>query len=392
MKRKNLKSLQSLGGMSAEIQESMSNFKVIVAFNRLDYFRSNSRRPTTRNFAASVAAGFANNMFMPIYGLAFNLAQLLVLAYGFYLIAAGKLTVGLLIGFLLYVNSFYMPLRQLATVWSSFQLALAASTASPRCSRSSRTCRSWPRRPSRIRVRVLQFGKVHFSIPAARKCCATSRFALEKGKTLRAGRAHRRRQDHDGVADGPALRSDRRDGVARRPRHPLVPPDERARKDRLHPSGAVPLHRHGRATTSSTATSDYAELLRRRSSRHVLDEAISPACSRASRRGSRRRSSSSGDGISLGQKQLIAFMRAVLRSPEILILDEATANIDTVTEQLLEEILAKLPADTTKVIIAHRLNTIENADEIFFINAGEITPAGSMEHALDMLLHGKRAS
>ena len=101
---------------------------------------------------------------------------------------------------------------------------------------------------------------------------------------------------------------------------------------------------------------------------------------------------SAGEAISLGQKQLIAFMRAVLRDPEILILDEATANIDTVTEQLLEQILAKLPASTTKVIIAHRLNTIADADEIFFINAGTITPAGSMEHALDLLLHGKRES
>ena len=99
-----------------------------------------------------------------------------------------------------------------------------------------------------------------------------------------------------------------------------------------------------------------------------------------------------GDGVSLGQKQLIAFMRAVLRDPEILILDEATANIDTVTEQLLEQILRELPPSTTKVIIAHRLNTIANADEIFFINAGEITPAGSMQDALELLMHGKRES
>src|SRR5581483_8468329 len=84
----------------------------------------------------------------------------------------------------------------------------------------------------------------------------------------------------------------------------------------------------------------------------------------------------SGDALSLGQKQLIAFIRAVIREPQLLILDEATANIDTVTEQLLEEILKKLPSYTTKVIIAHRLNTIENADEIFFVNGGEITPAG----------------
>ena len=82
----------------------------------------------------------------------------------------------------------------------------------------------------------------------------------------------------------------------------------------------------------------------------------------------------------------------MLRNPELLILDEATANIDTVTEQLLEEILKKLPASTTKVIIAHRLNTIDNADEIYFVNAGMVTEAGSMEHAVDLLLHGAMAS
>jgi ATP-binding cassette subfamily B protein len=101
---------------------------------------------------------------------------------------------------------------------------------------------------------------------------------------------------------------------------------------------------------------------------------------------------SSGDTMSLGQKQLIAFIRAVLRSPELLILDEATANVDTMTEQLLEEILEKLPESTTKIIIAHRLNTIENADQIFFVNGGDVTLAGSMKQAVDMLMHGKRES
>jgi len=100
----------------------------------------------------------------------------------------------------------------------------------------------------------------------------------------------------------------------------------------------------------------------------------------------------SGDAVSLGQKQLIAFIRAVLRNPDILILDEATANIDTVTEQLLEEILHNLPTTTTNIIIAHRLNTIENADEIFFVNSGEVLQAGSKEHALEMLLHHERKS
>jgi len=85
-------------------------------------------------------------------------------------------------------------------------------------------------------------------------------------------------------------------------------------------------------------------------------------------------------------------MRAILRKPELLILDEATANIDTVTEQLLVSILLKLPQSTTRVIIAHRLNTIENADEIFFVNTGKIIRAGSFSEAINLLMHVKNES
>ena len=129
------------------------------------------------------------------------------------------------------------------------------------------------------------------------------------------------------------------------------------------------------------------EALLRQLEEHNVDELLARF-----EQGLETRVTSSGDGISLGQKQLIAFMRALLRDPDILILDEATANVDTVTERLLARILARLPARTTRVVIAHRLNTIAEADEIFFINAGAITPAGSMDHALELLLHHKRDS
>lgn len=94
--------------------------------------------------------------------------------------------------------------------------------------------------------------------------------------------------------------------------------------------------------------------------------------------------------LSLGQRQIVAFMRAVLRRPDLLILDEASANIDTVTESTLSAILKRLPGHTTLVVIAHRLNTIENADEIFFVNGGRLVPAGSMSQALAMLHSGQR--
>jgi ATP-binding cassette subfamily B protein len=96
--------------------------------------------------------------------------------------------------------------------------------------------------------------------------------------------------------------------------------------------------------------------------------------------------------ISLGQKQLISFMRAILRRPKLLVMDEATANIDTVTESLLQKIIDKLPAETTKVIIAHRLNTIKKADEIYFVNDGEVVSAESLEKSVEMIEKSKRKS
>jgi ATP-binding cassette subfamily B protein len=100
----------------------------------------------------------------------------------------------------------------------------------------------------------------------------------------------------------------------------------------------------------------------------------------------------SSSSISLGQKQLIAFIRAALRHPELIILDEATANVDTVTEKLLDDIIKSLPSETTIVVIAHRLNTIENADQILFVNDGTITPAGSLKSAVKMLEDNARKS
>ena len=159
--------------MSAEIQESLNNFKVIVAFNRLDYFQRKFKTANESNYAASVSAGFANNIFMPMYGFAPNLAKLIVVAYGIYLIGATATTVGLLIGFLLYVNNFYRPMRQLATVWSSFQLALAALDRISEVLALESDMPVLAAGPPES-TSVLQFRRFTSNIPAARKSCTTS--------------------------------------------------------------------------------------------------------------------------------------------------------------------------------------------------------------------------
>jgi ATP-binding cassette subfamily B protein len=390
VKRKNAVNMKSTGGMSAEVQESLNNFKTIIAFNRRDYFRERFDETNRNNYKTAVGAGLANNLLMPVYGLFTNVAQLVVLVYGIYLITQGDFTVGMLISFLSYANNFYSPLRQLAALWASFQVALAGwdRVSYILSLDSDGQLKSPAAAPEH--AALLEFRDVHFSYYGGREVLHSVNFRLERGKTYafigptgggKTTNASLIARLYDPVKgtvflDGRDIRS--------------FTPEERSRKigfilqDPFLFTGTVLDNiRYGNERYRDCSATQMQDVLARAGLGVLLEKFED---------GLETKVSAAGDGLSLGQKQLIAFIRAVLRDPELLILDEATANIDTVTEQLLEEILCKLPGDTTKVIIAHRLNTIENADEIFFVNAGEVTAAGSFDQALGMLMEGKRTS
>ncbi len=392
VKQSSLRSLRTLGGMSAEIQESINNFKVIVVFNRLDYFRDKFKEANQENYSASITAGVASNIFNPIYALSSSLAQLVVLVYGIYLISVGNFTVGLLIGFLLYVNSFYNPLRQLAAVWSSLQLALAGlDRISEILALESdiNTIQAPPTAPPCSKTAVLEFRDVSFHYKEGNDVLRGVNFALQKGKTYalvgptgggKTTTASLMARLYDPVGGAVYL-----EGKDIR----LFDSSERTKKigfilqEPFLFNGTLGENILYGNTNKKLVASELETILKNAGLEKILTRFAN---------GLETRLVSGGDAVSLGQKQLIAFIRAILRDPDILILDEATANIDTVTEGLLQEVIDKLPKRTTKVIIAHRLNTIKNADEIFFVNGGHVTPAGSMEHAVEMLLHEKRES
>jgi ATP-binding cassette subfamily B protein len=390
VKRRNAASIKSTGSLSAEIQESLVNFKVIVAFNRRDYFRKRFEEVNQDNYIKSVQAGIANNVFTPVYTLAANLGQLIVLALGIYLIVKGHFSIGLLISFFTYVTNFYNPLRQLAALWASFQVAMAAwdrislllSLETDLHLIDDPKCKS----PGSF----LSFRNVSFRYPNGKEVLHKVSFDLERGKTYafvgptgggKTTTASLIARLYDATRgsislDGKDIRS--------------YQPEERSLK-----IGFI-LQEPYLFTGTVRENILYGNSYYHSHTNQQLTEAISEAGleSLIDRfdQGLDTKVQTTGDGISLGQKQLIAFMRAVLRKPELLILDEATANIDTVTEQLLDSILKKLPESTTRVIIAHRLNTIENADQIFFVNTGKVILAGSFKDAVDLLLHDKNES
>jgi ATP-binding cassette subfamily B protein len=89
-----------------------------------------------------------------------------------------------------------------------------------------------------------------------------------------------------------------------------------------------------------------------------------------------------GSTLSMGQRQLIAFIRALLYNPSILILDEATSSIDTESELLIQKAIDTLISGRTAVVIAHRLSTIRKADKIIVLDKGEIKEVGTHEALL----------
>ena len=84
-----------------------------------------------------------------------------------------------------------------------------------------------------------------------------------------------------------------------------------------------------------------------------------------------------GSNLSVGQRQLMSFARALVADPRILILDEATANIDTESEMLVQRALKELLRDRTAVVIAHRLSTIRDADRIVALEGGRVVEQGT---------------
>lgn len=390
VKRKNAANLKSVGNLSAEIQESLNNFKVIIAFNRRDYFRKRFDEVNQQSYRTSIGAGLANNVFTPVIGLAANVGQLIVLAFGIYLISTGHFTIGLLISFLSYVNNVYNPLRQLAALWANFQVALAGWDRISQMLALQTNLTTVENPLTTASTALLSFQNVSFSYPDGTEVLRNINFDLAPGKTYAlvgptgggktttASLIARLYDPTSGTVllAGKDIRS--------------YSSQERTRKigfilqEPFLFTGSVRDNiLYGNEAYQNYSNEQLADVIREANLDGLLerfDEGLDTNVQ------------TSGDAISLGQKQLIAFMRAVLRNPDLLILDEATANIDTVTEQLLDEILQKLPAKTTRIIIAHRLNTIERADEIFFINSGEVTQAGSLNDAVDMLLDGKRVS
>ncbi len=399
-------SLGALGSLNAALQENITNFRVVVAFNKREYFKSHLNQVNTDNRDATIKSDIATRIFEPMYEFAGAISLILVIVYGIYLISIGQTTVGVLIAFISYTQKFYDPLRTLAVIFGSLQSSLAAWTRITEIfnmkdnlntiDTSAHDSDSKGKVEAASNLR-LELRDISFSYIENQYVLENVSLQFEPGKTYAlvgptgGGKSTlvsimSRLYDPDTgtvFLDGMDIRTYTKDERAKRVSVILQEP--------ILFSGTVADNiRYGNSELSLLGNT--ADITDEALEANLKAQGFEEVIKRFENGLSTKIEQSAGGGLSLGQKQLISFMRAILRKPEILILDEATANIDTVTEAILEKALKALPSDTTKVIIAHRLNTIREADQIMFVNGHHVTLAGGLDEAIHLIENAKRKS
>jgi ATP-binding cassette, subfamily B, multidrug efflux pump len=363
----------TVGDVTAGLQEEIIGVREAQAFNRTAANIERFRERNAANRAANVQAVAITSAFAPAIDVLSTLATAVVIGYGGYLVLTGTLTVGLLTAFLIYVQQFFRPILLASQVYTQGQAALAGAE------RIYNILDEEPESPDlpgagklgEIEGRI-QFEDVTFAYDPGRSVLHDVSFNIEPGQTVAlvgptgAGKTTianliPRFYDATGGSirvDGFDVREVERRSLRRRIASVLQEP--------FLFSGTVAENiRYGRLD----ATQEEIEAAARAVSAHHFITALP--------HGYDTQLGTGGGTLSGGQRQLVSFARAVLADPRILILDEATSNIDTRTEALIQTALRTLLRGRTSVVIAHRLSTIRNADVILVVESGRVVERGT---------------
>ncbi len=378
---------KTVGDVTAELQEEISGVREAQAFNRAGRNIDRFRARNAANRTANVQAVQVTSAFSPTIDVLSTLATAIVIGYGGYLVFENALTVGLLAAYLIYVQQFFRPIQQIAQIYTQMQSALAGGERIYAILDELPEPPDPPGTPELGTIRGdVTFEHVGFSYDAGREVLHDINLEIAAGQTVAlvgqtgAGKTtivNLIPRFYDVTAgairlDGQDIREVSRQSVRRQIATVLQEP--------FLFSGTVAENiAYGR----DGATRDEIEAAARTVDAHDFIAQLSQGYDTPLGQG--------GNNLSQGQRQLVSFARAVLANPRILILDEATANIDTRTEAIIQRALGTLLKDRTSVVIAHRLSTIRNADLICVIEAGAIVERGTHDDLL-ALPDGKYAA
>lgn len=368
----------TVAGVVGTLAEDLAGMRVIQAFAQEDNSQQRFDKQNDANRDAHVHAMSLSFVFMPTVQFLGMVATVVVLWFGGRAVAAGTLTLGIVVAFLSYVTRFFVPIRELSQLYTTMQSAMAGGE---RVLQLLDTEPAIVDRPDAIEMPPIE-GRIElrgttFAYRDNEPVLCDINIMVEPGQTLAlAGPTGAGKTSISNliarfyeVDSGAVLIDDIdvRDVKQRslRAQMGIVPQDPF-----LFPGTIADNIRFGRPGATDEEVRRAAEL----ANVHEFVEGLPEGYDTEVQEG--------GINVSLGQRQLLCIARAVLADPAILILDEATSSVDTITEALIQDALDRLLKGRTAVVIAHRLSTIRNADQICVIDDGQIVERGSHEALL----------
>lgn len=376
----------TIGTLTAQLQESLSGMRVVRTFGQERRHLEEFERLNLDNRAANQVTVNLNAAYFPAIELVSALATVLILVYGGHRALAGDVTVGVLVGFMAALNNFFDPIQQLSQVYTTYQSGMAALDKifdlldeRPQLADVAGAIALPAPLAGRIELRDVTFS---YAGADGQPVAALDRVSLmiEPGETVAlvgatgAGKSTLAKliaRFYDPTAgavlvDGHDLRTVTAHSL--RSQMGIVPQEGFLFSGTLRanlafglPDGAGDDALLERACRAVGAWDFIARLPDR------LDTEV----------GER------GIQLSAGQRQLIAFARALACDPRILVLDEATANVDLQTETVIEAGMRTLVAGRTAIVIAHRLSTIRQASRIVVLEHGRIIEQGTHDELLE---------
>ena len=367
-----------LGRVDGTIEESFSGQNVIKVFNREQRAVADFDADNDLLYQAGWRSQFLSGLMQPIMNFVANLAYVAVVSFGAFLAVAGSISVGDIQAFMQYVRNFTQPITQLTQVSNMLQMLSAAAErvfeflAEPEETPDAVT----PELPARGRGAV-EFDRVRFGYVPNKTVIHDFSCRVEPGQTVAivgptgAGKTTlmkllMRFYDVnagsvrvDGVDVRDYARDDLRAGFA------MVLQDTW-----LFQGSIMENIRYGRAD----ATDDEV--------RAAARAALADHFIRTLPGGYDFELNEDASNVSQGQRQLLTIARAFIADRPILILDEATSNVDTRTEERIQRAMDALMQGRTSFVIAHRLSTIRNADKILVLRDGDIVESGTHEELL----------
>jgi len=369
---------ERLGLVTATLAEDIAGMRIVQAFTREEAAYANFRQVASRYRDSNMQTVILNGLYFPTVDLLATVALAVVLGYGGQLYFDGSLSLGTLFAFMLYVQNFFDPVQQLSQLYNTFLSATAALDKimgildqKPEVDDTAEA-RELPPIAGHVRFDDVRFryGRgdevlpgISLEVPAGTTVALVGHTGA--GKSTIAKLLARFYDPTDGALtiDGIDLRDVTQASLRRQ--LGIVPQEGFLFAGSVRDNIAF-----GRPEASFE---DVVSAARTVGAHEFVVELEDGYDTELGERGTR---------LSLGQRQLIAFARALLADPRILILDEATSSVDIGTERKIESALRLLLADRTAFIIAHRLSTIRGADLIVVLEHGRIVEQGSHDELM----------